>query len=1006
MLLKSFRFGSNQPVSYQVWKNHHQDKRKAGHFHYCYTFDHPKFRKLQTNIENLTISLWNQTDSRLSPVLGSKKCTAMSLFNLAESEWISIDCLHRLPVNVVCFDEAFHAQLCLSCNNSQNKHFHCKYNAVRQNETCHHFTWFDGKRMSADDFALNCTLKCKMKPFSSVDAKQLDFVFTAVSNKNFTLLFAMTKDEANVTEHFYHRTWFKIAHTENIALIEDTKGYQICSSPVIPVIILFGNVFVCTEGEYISSLFVLDGVHDCQGTPKPKVNQPALHKNRTSGDELCLSPNINCPIFCQVPECYCSPLHFKTREGKCVSYFHLEGGKSVAAQKSSKDLVFKCCDNLTINKNLLNDLIVDCNESVQDEPMYADVLTNFTVFKCSIPGQIPCLPRHSKCYNISDICIYQLNTLGHLTPCRIGSHLESCHSFECNIHHKCPDSYCIPWHFVCDGNWDCPLGQDESEVSNKCTSRMCTFLFRCHSSSKCIHPEHICDEKIHCPQEDDELMCHPKIHTCPQQCHCFNLALSCVGVVLNNITLDFNVRSIHVTESRTDNLRSFGLIASLVNANFSGNHIIHICSSSTQFPNFVTFDISKNHVLELCTMCFHNLEKLQWIILKNNMLRNIQERSFLNLTSAKYIDLSQNFLNQFHTNTFENIPHLVALKLSSNLLENVEITVFDNLYIKNLVTTSVFLCCISPPGSSCHSTVEVNKLEDSCSVLLVKEAVPVLVGILCSLLLLANCLSIFLHTQKSSESDMYNIMIRTLNIGYFVFGIYLETLFVADLYFKKEFVVRQSFWTSFFVCHLAFALHDSSSIFLTLMLALLSLGRLMVTIFPLNSQFKTESFVTKQVAVGFVIAVCLPTGLCLSVEFSGKSLNKFCTHLVPNTDLDVVSNFSTNMIQTSLACFIIICDSLLIRRLERRDKSLHEITTGHRNQKCIPLKILSTSVPNILCWTSLFVVNLVFQILPGSHVDLLLWPIAVIRPLNGIINPSIFLARTFKLPEGCKTFLS
>ncbi len=36
-------------------------------------------------------------------------------------------------------------------------------------------------------------------------------------------------------------------------------------------------------------------------------------------------------------------------------------------------------------------------------------------------------------------------------------------AYECMDHYfKCPGDYCIPYHYVCDGQWQCPDGEDES----------------------------------------------------------------------------------------------------------------------------------------------------------------------------------------------------------------------------------------------------------------------------------------------------------------------------------------------------------------------------------------------------------------------------------------------------------------------------------------------------------------------------------------------------------------
>ena len=58
---------------------------------------------------------------------------------------------------------------------------------------------------------------------------------------------------------------------------------------------------------------------------------------------------------------------------------------------------------------------------------------------------------HIRCFNFTDICLYKLNSKSNMIPCRNGGHLENCGNFECNMMFKCPDYYCIPWTYVCDG---------------------------------------------------------------------------------------------------------------------------------------------------------------------------------------------------------------------------------------------------------------------------------------------------------------------------------------------------------------------------------------------------------------------------------------------------------------------------------------------------------------------------------------------------------------------------
>ena len=58
-------------------------------------------------------------------------------------------------------------------------------------------------------------------------------------------------------------------------------------------------------------------------------------------------------------------------------------------------------------------------------------------------------------------------------PCRNGGHLENCEKFECNVMFKCPNYYCVPWTYVCDGKWDCPYAEDEFNIEVCIGKSMC-----------------------------------------------------------------------------------------------------------------------------------------------------------------------------------------------------------------------------------------------------------------------------------------------------------------------------------------------------------------------------------------------------------------------------------------------------------------------------------------------------------------------------------------------------
>jgi len=45
-------------------------------------------------------------------------------------------------------------------------------------------------------------------------------------------------------------------------------------------------------------------------------------------------------------------------------------------------------------------------------------------------------------------------------------HLTHCETWTCKNTFKCPGSYCLPVHMVCDGDSDCEHGEDEALCAN------------------------------------------------------------------------------------------------------------------------------------------------------------------------------------------------------------------------------------------------------------------------------------------------------------------------------------------------------------------------------------------------------------------------------------------------------------------------------------------------------------------------------------------------------------
>ncbi|GBM66687.1 hypothetical protein AVEN_249512-1 [Araneus ventricosus] len=120
--------------------------------------------------------------------------------------------------------------------------------------------------------------------------------------------------------------------------------------------------------------------------------------------------------------------------------------------------------------------------------------------KCSTGHYVP----------VTHKCLYEFDMYGYHLGCRDVTHLRNCESFVCPKDYvKCPNAYCIPTTYVCDGKWDCVGGVDEE----KCENYTCPGQYKCFNKTSCVPLHKLCDGIKNCQEGDDELLCEQRFPT-------------------------------------------------------------------------------------------------------------------------------------------------------------------------------------------------------------------------------------------------------------------------------------------------------------------------------------------------------------------------------------------------------------------------------------------------------------------------------------------------------------
>ncbi len=131
---------------------------------------------------------------------------------------------------------------------------------------------------------------------------------------------------------------------------------------------------------------------------------------------------------------------------------------------------FKCKNTYCIPHKYVCDKTLDCPYGEDEHESLCLNHTCHGQFKCVYGNH--CLHYEKICDGFKD-CHDATYTGEDESVCDVGRcynstslHLFYCDKFACPSHFKCPRTYCIPIRHVCDGEADCPDGDDEGNCTN------------------------------------------------------------------------------------------------------------------------------------------------------------------------------------------------------------------------------------------------------------------------------------------------------------------------------------------------------------------------------------------------------------------------------------------------------------------------------------------------------------------------------------------------------------
>ena len=656
---------------------------------------------------------------------------------------------------------------------------------------------------------------------------------------------------------------------------------------------------------------------------------------------------------------------------------------------------YNCSNGLRINFSLVDDLVPDCGPDAEDEKLLENIKQN-ELHSCAKRDQFPCKIGHPRCFNIYDICKYRLNDMSHLIPCRSGEHLENCNDFECNMMFKCPSSYCIPWGYVCNSEWNCPSGFDE--LNSVCGStRQCYNLYKCVQSQICIHLNDICNGVTDCPHKEDESYCSLNNVICPLTCKCLTYAIQCIKLNLNvdifKKAFPFHVVSIEMSQNYSTLyfLKFFKFVTTLI---LVKNEIEQLCGKLPSFQYLFVLDAGFNNIKRITSYCIIDAYFLKILRLNNNKVSLIFSHAFVNLTSIQLIDLSQNLLYSFTSKMVINS----CVRVLSLINNNIKIIELSNLKLDMLKINNYHFCCVMIKTAQCSAQMP---WYISCADLLGNLKIKGFLYSTCGSIILFNIFTMasqmFLRTQKISGFD---ITVLSINITDIMYGFSLFILCVADSYFQRHFLLHAPEWKFSLTCLVVFTTVLSYNFSSSFLLSFLSLQRYMIVIYPLRTKFKEIKFIKSFIFWVFISIFFFSFAAALFTRYYYKLIPfHLCfPFLDPSKSVFVMKFFTwmTLIAHTCTIIFMLIVNLLTIKATQNTEINQQNIISKNRSHSTMIIQTIVFFISSIVCWIPCDITYMICIFLERYSIEIIIWIVVVVSPTKSIINPIIFTIIKFK----------
>ena len=425
------------------------------------------------------------------------------------------------------------------------------------------------------------------------------------------------------------------------------------------------------------------------------------------------------------------------------------------------------------------------------------------------------------------------------------------------------------------------------------------------------------------------------------------------------------------------------------------NSIKQACLLHSLTNYVVHLDLGFNLITVIQKRCFSSSIFLKSLSLKKNQISYLEVESFFDLHVLKFLDLSHNPIIILPSFSFRKLFSLLLLNLSAIPHKEVSMNIFDDIRLGVIIlNTNYYISCIVS-----HYSIYVlyPPWFVSCSGILPTKYLKIFFIFISLLICSFNIISPVIQIFTSRSNQAFQITAVAVNLNDLLCGFYLCIIWVSDISLQNSLYISDS-WTSDSLCFFAFGIILWFTILSQLLLIFLSSSRLWIVLQPLNNKIKRVKFTLRCILVMYGFSFCIALFVMLLFKFTFNSLpTGFCLPFIDPTNSIIITKYitwSVVLTQTLTSITTIMIYYLLFIELQRSKNTITATKSYSVLQLSIQLVLITVS--NILCWFPANAIYISAMFLPSYPIDLIIWTITVVLPINSIVNPLVIIVGAMK----------